>query len=222
MILKLLMAWAGGYLLGSIPPGIFWARVIKHIDVRDHGSGRTGGSNVWRSAGFLAAFLTSACDALKGAAAIWVARALGLDPWAIAIAGALSIVGHNYSIYLGFKGGAGTMTSVGVAAALWPWTLPMLVGGGLIAVLLVGHTSVSSILVAIALPIIFTARGDIPSAVGFGIITMALTLWSLRPNIKRLLKREERFIPLYWEKPPLIRISRHPADQKSTPKVQTS
>jgi glycerol-3-phosphate acyltransferase PlsY len=215
-VVKVLAAWLAAYLLGSIPPGMFWAWIIKRVDVRKQGSGRTGGSNVWRAAGFSAALLTAIFDGLKGAAAIWVGRALGLGPWALAIAGTLAVIGHNYSLYLGLHGGAGTMTSIGVAAALWLPALPILIGSGLVIALLVGHTSMASILVALLLPILFAFRQEIPYAVGMGLPTMILTLWALRPNIKRLYHGEERFIPVYYNKPPLIRISRHPHEQKDS------
>ena len=81
MAVKLILALAGAYLLGSAPMGLFWVWVFKGIDVRRTGSGRTGGANVWRSANFGAAFLTAVTDGLKGAAAIWLAHALGLTPW---------------------------------------------------------------------------------------------------------------------------------------------
>lgn len=204
----------GAYLLGSLPAGLFWGWVFKHIDVRRYGSGRTGGTNVWRTVGFLPALLTALSDGLKGAAAIWLARALGAGTWLVALAGTLAVLGHNYSCFLGFRGGAGTATSVGVAAVLWMPALPILVGLGVLVGVLVGHASMASISVALALPVLF-ALGRMPVlALVFGLPTMLLTLWALRPNIHRLLHREERFLPIFVNKPPLIRLSRHPANQK--------
>ena len=210
MAVKLVLALVGAYLLGSAPMGLFWVWVFKGIDVRRTGSGRTGGANVWRSANFGAAFLTAVTDGLKGAAAIWLAHALGLTPWGVGLAGALAVVGHNYSLFLKFHGGAGTMVSLGVAAALWVSSLPLLAVAGIIIGLLVGHSSVASILIAVLLPVIFWVRGETPYPVAFGLPAMALTLWALRPNIQRLLKGRERFLPMYLKKPPLIRLSRHP------------
>ncbi len=214
--LKLLIAWGAAYLLGSLPPGILWARVLKRIDVRQHGSGRTGGTNVWRTSGWPAAILTAICDGLKGAAGIWLARALGLSPWAVAIAGTLGVVGHNYSLYLGFTGGAGTMISLGIAGALWGWNLPLLIIPAVVAIGLVGHASVGSLLIALSLPGLNYWHGGWPSALGFGLPTMLLTLWSLRPNIRRLFNREERFVPLFYEKPPLIQFSKHTPEERES------
>jgi glycerol-3-phosphate acyltransferase PlsY len=214
MIALLLLAWAGAYLLGSFPPGILVGWIARRVDVRKVGSGRTGGTNVWRSVGFLPALLTAVLDALKGAAAVWLARALDLPPWGSALAGAFAVVGHNYSLFLRFKGGAGTATSLGAAAVLWLLSLPILVVSGTALGLLAGHASVASILVALLLPILFLIHGSLPYAVGFGLPTMALTLWALRPNIQRLLHREERFLPIYKKRPPLLRFSRHPSDRE--------
>lgn len=205
----------GAYLLGSLPAGLLWAWLLSHIDVRQHGSGRTGGTNVWRSAGFVPALLTALCDGLKGAAAVWLAQALGLELWAVALAGALAVVGHNYSCFLGFRGGAGTATSIGAAAALWPPAFLLLVGLGVLVGLLVGHSSVASILIAVALPALFGVSGMPVYAVSFGAPVMLFTLWALRPNVARLVRRQERFLPIYFNKPPLICLSRHPARRRS-------
>lgn len=204
------IAVAGGYLLGSIPFGLFWGWLVQRVDVRRHGSGRTGGGNVWRTAGFIPGLLTGLCDGLKGAAAIWLARALGVEGWVQAVAGSAAVLGHNYSLFLKFKGGAGTMVSVGAAAVFWPLTIPLLVIPGVLMALAVGHSSMASILVALLLPLLFGLRGEIARLWGFALPTMGLTLWALRPNIRRLLRREERFIPIYQRRPPPILICRYP------------
>lgn len=211
---KTILSWAGAYLLGSIPAGMIWGWIAKRIDIRKHGSGRTGGTNVWRSVGFIPALLTAVTDGLKGAAAVWLAQAMDLSLGVIAFAGVLAVVGHNYSLFLGFRGGAGTATTVGVAAALWSPFLPILVIVVVIAGVLVGHASVASITVAVLLPLIFALRDDIPYTIILGIPVMLLTLWALRPNIQRLRDRAERFLPIFEHKPPLICLSNHPARQK--------
>jgi glycerol-3-phosphate acyltransferase PlsY len=211
---KEVIGWAGAYVLGSIPSGMIWGWIARRIDIRQHGSGRTGGTNVWRSVGFIPALLTAITDGLKGAAAIWIAHALGLSLAATALAGVLSVVGHNYSLFLGFRGGAGTATTVGFAAALWFPFLPTLVIIGVIAGVLVGHASVGSITIAVLLPLIFAVRGELLNALLLGVPVMLLTLWALRPNIQRLRDRAERFLPIFEHKPPLICLSRHPAHEK--------
>jgi glycerol-3-phosphate acyltransferase PlsY len=212
---RIVLVLIASYGLGSLPPGLLWAWIARKIDVRRHGSGRTGGTNVWRNAGFPAALLTAIFDALKGTAAVFLARWTGLSPWGEALAGTFAIVGHNYSIFLGLDGGAGTATSIGVTSALWLPSLPILLVSGTAVGLLVGHASVASIFVALMLPLLHLTVGSVPYAVGFGLPAMALTLWALRPNIRRLFHGEERFLPIYHEKPPLIKLSHHPADRSA-------
>lgn len=200
------------YLIGAIPTGLFWARLLGHVDVRQHGSGRTGATNVWRLAGTASGFLTAISDALKGSIVVWLAERLGYGPWETALAGTAAVLGHNYSIYLGFRGGAGTMISLGIATVFWPMGLLVLGGSGFLVMALVGHASVGSILVAVLLPLCFAIRGAWAYALGFGVPVGFLTLWALRPNIRRLLRREERFLPIYRKRRPPICLSRHPSE----------
>ena len=89
------------YLIGSIPFGLIFVWFIKRRDIRNENSGRTGGTNVMRSAGFLAGLITGLADFSKAYLAVILARTLtGGDPWIEAFAGLLSVVGHNYSIFL--------------------------------------------------------------------------------------------------------------------------
>ncbi|HID89367.1 MAG TPA: glycerol-3-phosphate 1-O-acyltransferase PlsY [Anaerolineae bacterium] len=189
-----------GYLLGSIPVGYLVVRWLRGIDVREVGSGRTGGTNVLRAAGWGAAVLTGVGDGLKGLVAVLFARQLGGSPLLVALAGVAAVVGHNYSAFLGFRGGAGTMASIGGATGLWPWSLPISLLALLPTALITRRASLGSITVAFVLPFLFIGRAVLglgPWAyVVHGVLTSALTLWSLRPNIRRLLHGEERRIQL--------------------------
>jgi glycerol-3-phosphate acyltransferase PlsY len=138
---------------------------------------------------------------------------LGLPPWGEGLAGAVAVVGHNYSLFLNFRGGAGTATSVGAAAVLWPLSLPILILSGVVVGLLFGHASVASIWIAVMLPVLFALRGQGALALAFGVPAMLLTIWALRPNIRRLAQRRERFLPIYRDRPPPICLSRHPPDE---------
>lgn len=213
MSTNIVFAALGGYLLGSLPAGLLCGWIFRQIDVRRHGTGRTGGTNVWRTVGFIPALLTALSDGLKGSAAIWGAQALGVSGWGLALAGVCVVLGHNHSIFLGFRGGAGTATSIGAAAALWFPALPILVAVLIGLGLLVGHASVASIGVATCLPLLFLPLGRLHLASGFGVPVMLLTLWALRPNIRRLLRREESFLPIFRNKPPLVCLSRHPTQR---------
>ena len=208
-IFTLLLAALIGYLLGAIPFGFIFVKMTKQVDLRDFGSGRTGGTNAFRAAGVPTGVLTSIFDVLKGACAVWAVRALFADsvsadwlPWIEVAAGVLSVVGHNWSVYIGWKGGAGTGPNVGWAGAIWFPIVPVAVitvAGILIGL---GIASIASLAMAFAVPISFAVlylAGVDPydttlAYIVGGIAGAAVIAWSLRPNIKRLLTGNERLV----------------------------
>jgi glycerol-3-phosphate acyltransferase PlsY len=188
------------YTLGSIPVGLLLVRATTGKDVRQIGSGRTGGTNVLRAAGPWVALLTIVGDGAKGLLAVRMAQALASTSGFAALAGLLAVVGHNYSVFTGFKGGAGTVTTVGGAIGLWPWNGAILVClvTGMIAA--THYASIGSIAVALLVPTIFALRAWLGNApwtyLIHGLGTSLLTLWALRPNIRRLLAGRERRLTL--------------------------
>jgi len=197
-----------GYLLGSLPIGYFLVLVAKGIDVREVASGRTGGTNAYRAAGRAVGLLTGLGDILKGAAAVMLVRllftnAIGEDNivWAVAFSGIMVVIGHNWSIFLGWVGGAGTTPNIGWAAVIWLPILPIALILLLFALFAVGIASVASLAVAAAVPLSFTLlyffgpeeyhELAYPLA---GLATATIIAWSLRPNIKRLLQGTERVV----------------------------
>jgi len=190
----------GGYLLGSIPTGLLVVRAMTGKDVREIGSGRTGGTNVLRAAGIWATLLTVLGDGAKGLLAVWLARAVVGIPIVGALAGLLAVIGHNYSVFIGFKGGAGTAPTVGGAIGLWPWNGAILIVVGAAVLAATRYASLGSISIALLLPIILALRAWLAGApwayLLHGLGTAALTLWALRPNIQRLLERRERRMTL--------------------------
>ena len=99
-ILRYVVMIALGYLMGSIPVGYLVVKLAKGTDVRQHGSGRSGGTNVWRAAGPWPAILTTVGDFLKGAMAVWIGRAILGDSIGEVLLGVAAIVGHNWSVFL--------------------------------------------------------------------------------------------------------------------------
>ncbi|NIA09698.1 MAG: glycerol-3-phosphate 1-O-acyltransferase PlsY [Nitrospiraceae bacterium] len=199
---RVLAAMVLGYLLGSIPVGYIVGRLYG-VDVRRHGSGRTGGTNVWRATGLTAALITVLGDIVKGVLAVWLARVLfGLDLSA-ALAGAMAVIGHNWSVFLNFRGGAGGITSAAGLVALDP-----IVGGvvtliALLALYVSRYASVGTMtasaggLIVVVL-IHFLAPFLAPTVViYYSVIVSAAVLWSLRPNIRRLAQGNERRITLW-------------------------
>ena len=208
-ILAVILAAAIGYICGSFPPGWLYVRLFKGVDLRTVGSGRTGGTNSMRAGGWKIGVLTGVSDVLKGAAGVWLTRLVvtasgaplaesGL-PWLEIIAGVMTVVGHNWSIFLGFKGGAGTGPNVGWAAAIWwpMFPIALLVMPGIMV--LTGMASVASMLMGLTIAAIFAVRLAIGVDVSIaytvgGLATFLVVVWALRPNIKRIFNGTERLV----------------------------
>ncbi len=195
-----------GYISGSVPFGFIYVKLTTGKDLRNEGSGRTGGTNSLRAAGNAVGIFTAFSDVLKGLAGVLLTRylfgdALGdLLPWAEAFAGIMAVTGHNWSIFLGFKGGAGTGPNVGWAGAIWWPIIPIAFLVMLFMYIAVGMASVASMSMAAIIPIVFaillalgTDGVHIAYVIG-GITTGLIVLWALRPNIKRLLAGNERVV----------------------------
>jgi len=198
-----------GYLIGSIPMGYLVIKVVKGEDIRKHGSGRTGGTNALRAGGPIAGALTSLGDALKGYAAVMLARvivgpaelATTVGTLAAVVAGLGAVIGHNWSLYLSFKGGAGTAPNIGAAIAFWPvaglYLAPMVPLG----LYLIGYASVTSLIIAGMVLVTFVVRAALQADpnwwyVGYAVAATAVVVWALRPNIKRLRAGTERLVGL--------------------------
>jgi glycerol-3-phosphate acyltransferase PlsY len=199
-----LIAALFGYLVGAIPFGYVVVKLLKGSDIRHFGSGRTGGTNAIRAAGPIAGLLTGIGDVAKGTLAVWGAGWLGkqmnVDSSIVAqvMAGVLAVVGHNYSVFLSWKGGAGTGPNVGVAAGLWFPALFILLPLVPIVLVATGYASVASLTIAGLVPILFAIRALVAKApwefAVYGILTGTLVVWALRPNIARLKAGTERLV----------------------------
>lgn len=204
------------YLVGSIPFGLIIVRTFTGKDVRDVGSGRTGGTNAMRAAGLFAGILTALGDILKGLVAGWLADVLlPGQPVVKVVAVLLAIAGHNYSIFLikrnnagrlALEGGAGGATAFGGAVALWPPIWMFLLPALVLVYLLIGFASVMTLSVGFFCILIFaiTAYMGItpPVFILYGVGALILTAIALRPNLKRLKNGTERAVGLrrYLEK----------------------
>jgi len=183
------------YLAGGIPTGYLVVKRFYGYDIRTRGSGNPGTANVYRNAGALPGAVTLFVDALKGFAPVHLGLLLypGRPLLAVGL-GVAAIFGHNWTPFLGFKGGKGVATSAGVFAALLPLPMLVTVGAFLLAVKLSGHISVGSMTGAIALPVAAAGLGSpLPftaAAAGAG----ALILLKHVSNIKRLLDNREHGI----------------------------
>lgn len=193
------------YLFGSIPFGLLIVKGLTGRDIRRIESGRTGGTNAFRAAGFLAGFFTAILDILKSAATVWLARAVTPDIWAHVLAPIAAVIGHNHSIFLPergpdgrlrLRGGAGGAAALGGTFGLWPPALPIILPLGLLIWWGLGYASVTTLSVGLMTMIIFGVRAALGLApweyVVYGLLAEILMVWALRPNIKRLIEGTER------------------------------
>ena len=194
MAWKLILAAVIGYLLGCIPTGVLIARIYGVRDIRTLGSGNSGTTNVLRNLGWLPSVLTLVGDCLKGYAACLIGRQLGGDAGMLA-GGLCAILGHDFPVFMGFRGGKGIATSLGLIIAINPWLALALLAVQIVAVALTRYMSVASLITTVAFPIlvIFTERGreNFPLFLGAACIASLLSLFGHRSNIQRLIKGEE-------------------------------
>jgi glycerol-3-phosphate acyltransferase PlsY len=103
-----------GYIIGSLSPSYFVGRIFKGIDIREHGDGNAGGTNVFRLLGWKAAVIVVIIDLPKGLASMYLAHKLGADPLFVHLAGLAAVAGHVFPFYLSFRGGKGIGVSLGI------------------------------------------------------------------------------------------------------------
>lgn len=184
MISELLLIIAA-YLLGSIPTGLLLAKAAG-VDIRSSGSGNIGATNVYRTLGRSVGVLTLAGDCLKGAIPVIVACRLGMSDHLIAAVALAAFLGHVYTIFLGFKGGKGVATALGVFLAI----SPLAVGAVIIIFVAVvwrwRYISLGSIIAAVTMPGMIAIIDSRPPIVIMTSIVALLIVWKHRENINRL------------------------------------
>jgi acyl phosphate:glycerol-3-phosphate acyltransferase len=190
-----------GYLIGSIPFG-FLAGKIKGVDIRKVGSGNIGATNIYRSLGIGPALTVFILDLLKGAAAVYIAQALLPQStpllsreYFIVISGVAAMIGHMYSIFLGFSGGKGAATSLGILLGIAPDLFVIAIFYVIICIAITRYVSVASITGVVLLSALMFVLNK-PMAYGIcTVIAAILMIYKHIPNIKRLLSGTE---PKIW------------------------
>lgn len=182
------------FLLGSVPFGAIFARG-RGVDIQQEGSGNIGATNVARTLGKKLGALVLLLDAVKGAAptaaAAWLATRGAIDPWAAAGAGLLAVVGHCYTPWLGFRGGKGVATALGVFLVLDPIATAVSVGVFGLVYAVFRKASLGSLLGALLMPVTLWWRGAEAPALALAVATVMLILWRHRDNIARLRQGRE-------------------------------
>ena len=184
-----------GYLLGSIPTGIIAGRLARGIDIRDYGSGKMGFTNALRTIGLRASLPVLVVDLAKGALTVVIARVLSDDAYVQTVGGLAAVVGHDWPVFAGFRGGRGVTTSFGVLLGMNPLVGLALIPVGIAIAFVTRYMSVMSIsgaVLATAVLIGLAAAGLLPAAYAvYAGLAGALVIVLHRENIQRLLAGTE-------------------------------
>jgi acyl phosphate:glycerol-3-phosphate acyltransferase len=179
------------YLLGSIPFGYIFAKTFGKTDIREHGSGNIGATNVLRVMGWKLALPVFILDLLKGFSAVFLAKAVDSGSILPLIAGILVMIGHSFPLFLGFKGGKAAATAIGVLLALSGWVTLALFAAAILILALTRYVSLASMVGSLLVPLFFWLFGfELPYII-FGLAVAALVVFRHQANIRRLLSGTE-------------------------------
>lgn len=206
-MLSLVIILSLSYLVGSIPTSIVISKLLKGIDIREHGSGNAGGTNTYRILGRNAALIVVVVDVMKGlVAALFISQIrIGGEVLPISekyhaimyMAGLAAVIGHIWTIFAGFRGGKGVATGMGMVLGTLPGGVLIGLPVFVLIVWITGYVSLSSILSALAIPFAFVIMDETglynfsPVAIWFTIGLSVLIVFAHRANIKRLMTGSE-------------------------------
>ncbi|WZL74761.1 glycerol-3-phosphate 1-O-acyltransferase PlsY [Clostridiaceae bacterium 35-E11] len=177
------------YFLGNFATSLIISKLWANMDIRKHGSGNAGATNMYRILGAKAATLTLIGDALKGVFAVWIGRRFGGEYTAL-LCGMAVIIGHNWPILLGFKGGKGIATAIGVVLTVNYFIALICILLGILVLIKTKYVSLASMVGVITLPVLLLFNEGMIHFL-FGLMLMAMALFRHRGNIDRLLKGNE-------------------------------
>lgn len=186
---------AVGYLSGSIPSGLIMGRLTRGIDLRDFGSGKTGFTNALRTLGWSAALPVFVADLAKGALPVVLARIISDEPYVQTVGGLAALVGHDWPVFAGFRGGRGVAAAFGALLGMAPLVALALMPLGLAIALVSRYMSLMSIsggVLTAAVLVALAAAGVEPWAYAvYGVLAGGLIVVLHRENIRRLLAGTE-------------------------------
>jgi acyl phosphate:glycerol-3-phosphate acyltransferase len=196
-VVIVIVAAVMGYLLGAIPTGLIVGRVYKNVDITRVGSQRTGATNVLRTLGPGAAAVVFLCDGLKGVLAVLISNVLtNGDALAASIAAIAAIVGHSYSVFIGFRGGRGVTPGLGALLAIAPVAALIAVALGAVMIILTRYVSLGSVVGTasggLVLCLMAVAGMEPMPFVIYGSLAAAFIIISHRDNLARIASRTER------------------------------
>lgn len=180
-----------GYVFGSIPCGLWLVQAFHGIDIRNHGSGNIGTTNVFRTVGPKTAAAVLVGDMLKGILALYIMSKFMAGPSVVAITALGALLGHNYSLFLGFKGGKGVATGLGLFLYMLPWGVLAGFTVWVIIVLITRYVSLGSVIAAlVAAAAGWYLKYPLPYAV-FGTLACLFVIIRHKDNINRLMNGTE-------------------------------
>ncbi len=189
------------YLFGSVPAGVLIARLYG-VNIREVGSGNIGATNVLRALGWGPAIVVFLFDMFKGGLAVLVARALGVDGWLLGGVALAAVLGHNYSIFLGFKGGKGVATSFGTVLFLDPEVALFGLAVAMVVIVLTRYVSAGSLTGTFTAWVYAAFSGRPAWELVVLFLMVALVFWTHRENIQRLQQGRELRLGEKVEKKP--------------------
>lgn len=190
-ILHFVLGFICGHICGSIPSGLWIVKALFGIDIRNYGSKNIGTTNVFRTVGAKAALLVLILDMLKGIIAVATMNYFFANPLLDVITALGALLGHNYSVFLRFKGGKGVATGLGLLIYLMPKVSLGSFLVWLILVLITRYVSLGSVVAAVMTPIFAWYFGYPPAYIVFGGIAGLFVIIRHKENIKRLLNGTE-------------------------------
>lgn len=188
------LAFVAAYLVGAFPTAYVMGR-IRNIDITKEGSGNVGGTNALRVLGIGPGIAVAVTDFFKAVIPTYVAlHVLDLPLWQSLAVAAAAIIGHNWSVYIGFKGGKGIACTIGVSAVLFPGVLLASLAIAVLSVVVTRYVSVGSLLLTALMPITLLYLRRPQEYVWFAVSLMVLAAYRHRGNVERLLNGTERKI----------------------------
>ena len=187
----LLLACILSYLIGSIPNGLILGKLLWHVDLREYGSHNIGATNAWRTLGKGPGIMICVLDLLKGVVGVWLGTFFSGAALALVLGGIFAIVGHSWSLFLGFKGGKGVATGLGVILMRMPKVTFFVFIIWLLLVFLTRYVSLGSIVAAAMVPVLAWFFDAPLEYILFGLAAAAFVIYRHQSNIGRLLHGTE-------------------------------
>ena len=181
-----LVVFALCYLLGSVPNGLIFGKLLWQTDLRKYGSHNIGATNAWRTLGKGAGIFIFLMDFLKGFLSVWLAMTFLGTPLSMVLAGIFVIVGHSCSVFLKFKGGKGVATGLGVITMLMPGVTCIVFAVWFAIVYRTRYVSLGSMAAAALVPILALISGAPTEYILFGLLTAVFIIIRHSANIERL------------------------------------